>query len=118
MNTPVIVIEEGRVTISPVSRGIWLTQYEIAETFGVFVSAINSNIRSILKNEILQEDAVCRHRNNKDGSVLTQYNMEMITALAFRLKSRPAHFFRKWIIKQATTPVVLWKIPGMDSMLN
>ena len=69
-------------------------------------------------NEILQEDAVCRHRDNGNGSILTLYNLEMITALAFRLKSRQAQYFREWIIEQALNPVILWKIPGMDTMLN
>lgn len=31
----------------------------------------------------------------------------MITALAFRLKSRQAQYFREWIIEQALNPVIL-----------
>lgn len=118
MNTASIKIEKGRVTIRPVAGSIWLTQHEIADLFGVFISAIGSNIRSILKNEILQEDMVCRRRDNGNGSILTLYNLEMITALAFRLKSRQAQYFREWIIEQALNPVILWKIPGMNAMLN
>lgn len=117
MNTASITIEEGRVTIRPVAGGIWLTQHEIADIFGVFISAINSNIRSILKNEILQEDMVCRHKETKIG-ILTLYNLEMITALAFRLKCRRAQYFREWITSQALNPMILWKIPGMNAMLN
>lgn len=118
MNTTSIIIEEGRVTIRPVAGEVWLSQHEIADIFDVFVSAINSNIRSILKSQILQEDAVCRHRDNGNGSILTLYNLEMITALGFRLKSRRAQYFREWITEQALNPVILWKIPGMDIMLN
>jgi len=120
MNTAPITIEEGRVTIRPAAGGVWLTQHAIADIFGVFVPAINSNIRSILKSGILQEDEVCRHKETKTGiSVL--YNLEMITALAFRLKSRQAQHFRRWITSRAlnpATPAILWKIPGMDIMLN
>lgn len=118
MNTASIKIEEGRVTIRPVAGGVWLTQHEIADLFGVFISAVGSNIRSILKNEILREDMVCRRKDNGNGSILTLYNLEMITALAFRLKSRQAQYFREWITGQALNPVILWKIPGMDVMLN
>lgn len=117
MNTASITIEKGRVTIRPAAGGIWLSQHEIADIFGVFVSAINSNIRSILKSEVLQEDVVCRHKETKTG-ILTLYNLEMITALAFRLKSRRAQYFREWIIGQALNPTILWKIPGMNAMLN
>ena len=118
MNTTSITIEKGRVSIRPVAGSVWLTQHEIADLFGVFISAIGSNIRSILKSEILQEDAVCRRRDNSNGSILTLYNLEMITALAFRLKSQQAQYFREWIIKQVLNPVILWKIPGMNAMLN
>jgi hypothetical protein len=112
------MIEKGRVTIRPVAGGVWLTQHEIADIFDVFVSAINSNIRSILKSEILQEETVCRRKDNGNGSILTLYNLEMITALAFRLKSRQAQYFREWITEQALNPMILWKIPGMNAMLN
>ena len=117
MNTKSIIIEEGRVTIRPVSGGVWLTRHEIADIFGVFISAVNTNIRSILKNEVLQEDEVCRHKETKTG-ILTLYNLEMVTALAFRLKSRQAQHFRRWITGQALTPTILWKIPGINAMLN
>jgi hypothetical protein len=114
MNTTSIKIEEGRVIIRSIAGGVWLTQHEIADIFGVFISAINSNIRSILKNEILREDMVCRHKDNGNGNILTLYNLEMITALAFRLKSRQAQYFREWITGQALNPVILWKIPGIN----
>ncbi|MCK9502013.1 MAG: protein-tyrosine kinase [Lascolabacillus sp.] len=118
MNTTSIKIEEGRVTIRLKAGNVWLTQHEIADIFDVFISAINSNIRSILKSEILQEETVCRRKDKGNGSILTLYNLEMITALAFRLKSRQAQCFREWITSQALNPVILWKIPGMDAMLN
>ena len=35
-----ITIEEDRITIYPAIEKIWLTQYQIADTFGVFVSAL------------------------------------------------------------------------------
>lgn len=95
MNTASITIEKGRVIIRPVAGGIGLTQHEIADLFGVFISAIGSNIRSLLKSGILQEDAVCRRKDNGNGSILTLHNLGMITALAFRLKSRQAQYFRE-----------------------
>jgi hypothetical protein len=117
MNTTSITIEEGRVTIRPTAGGVWLTQHQIADLFGVFISAINSNIRSILKSGILRENEVCRRHENGKGFV-EMYNLEMITALAFRLKSHKAQQYRRWLIEQALNPLILWKIPGMDTMLN
>ena len=118
MNTSPITIEDGRVIIRSATNGIWLTQHEIARLFSVFVPAVGGNIRSMLKTGILREETVCRKVRNKTGGILTLYNLEMITALAFRLKSCEAEQFRRWIVGQAIIPVMLWKIPGMETLLN
>lgn len=118
MNTASIIIENGYVTVHPVKGAVWLTQHQIADLFGVFVSAVNANIRSILKSEVLREEQVCRRETTGNGSISTLYNLEMIMALAFRLKSRKAEQFRRWIIRQAVNPLVVWKVPGMDTILN
>ncbi len=95
-----------------------MSQHQLADLFGVFVSAIGANVRTILKSEVLDERRVVRQRTYKDGSFTTLYNLEMIAALAFRLKSRQAEAFRKWIVRQATSPAVLWQVPRTDMMPN
>lgn len=117
MESTPIIIEKGRVSIHPTNGTVWLTQHQIADLFGVFISAVNSNIRSILKSDVLKEERVCRYENTPNGGMIL-YNLEMITALAFRLKSGKAEQFRNWIIEQAVNPLVIWKIPGMGIMLN
>lgn len=44
-----ISIENGRVEIHTPENRVWLTRHQIADLFGVFVPAVGSNIRSILK---------------------------------------------------------------------
>jgi len=98
-----IKIEEGRVVISPVDGTIWLSQYQIAHLFDCFIAKISSNTRSILKTGVLDERKVCRTYYYKNGDSVEQYNLEMITALSFRIKSHNAEIFREWIMKKATT---------------
>lgn len=112
-----ITIENGRVIIRPMHGKIWLTQHQISDLFDVFISAVNSNIRSILKSGVLSEEKVSRYEKSTKGGTML-YNVEMITALAFRLKSRKAEQYRNWIIEQALTPPIIWTIPGMDIMQN
>lgn len=50
-----ISIENGRVEIHAPENRVWLTRHQIADLFGVFVPAVGSNIRSILKSGILCE---------------------------------------------------------------
>jgi hypothetical protein len=100
-----------------------MTGHQLADLFGVFVSAVGANIRSILKSEVLDERRVVRQRTHRDGSATTLYSMEMITALAFRLKSPKAEAFRQFIVRQAmssssSSSVVLWQIPRTETMPN
>ncbi|WP_303204816.1 protein-tyrosine kinase [Alistipes finegoldii] len=119
MTTQPITIENGQVTIRPVANGVWLTQSQIVDLFGVFISAVGANIRAILKSGVLHEERVCRRTRCRNGNIVERYNLEMITALAFRLKSENAEAFRRWIVERATTPAIVWKMPtSKDRMLN
>ena len=118
MTMQLITIENDRVTIRPTDGSVWLTQHQIADLFCVFVSAVGANIRSIRKSGILREEDTCRMKLYKDGSSIEVYSLEMITALAFRLKSENAEIFRRWIIKRATTPEVVWKVPTTNTSIN
>ena len=118
MRTTPITIDNGQVTIHSSATAVWMSQHQLADLFGVFVAAIGANVRSILKSEVLDERRVVRQRTYKDGSFTTLYNLEMITALAFRLKSRQAEAFRKWIVRQAASPAVLWEIPRTETLVN
>lgn len=113
-----ITIENNRVILRPTSCGVWLTQHQIADLFGVFVSAVGANIRSIRNSGVLCEDAACRMKRYKDGSSVEVYSLEMIAALAFRLKSENAEIFRRWIIERATTPEVVWMMPTTNTSIN
>ena len=57
-----ISIENGRVEIHTPENRVWLTRHQIANLFGVFVPAVGSNIRSILKSGIQIGRASCRER--------------------------------------------------------
>ena len=118
MTTQPITIENDRVTIRPTSDGVWLTQHQIADLFCVFVSAVGANIRSIRKSGVLCEDRVVRRTRCSSGNIVEIYSLEMIVALAFRLKSREASIFRRWIIERATTPEVVWKMPTTNTSIN
>ena len=118
MTTQSITIANGQVTIHHATNGVWLTQSQIADLFGVFTAAVSANIRAILKSGVLHEERVCHRTRCRSGNIVERYNLEMITALAFRLKSDNAEVFRRWIVERATTPAVVWKIPKMGMIVN
>ena len=96
-----IIISEKKVTIVPVNGTVWLSDWQIAQLFEVYQVKISSNIRSILKSGVLRAEEVfyCHHYEN--GSCIDLYNLEMITALAFRIHSPKTDLFRNWLMKQA-----------------
>ena len=87
MMTQPITIKNGLVTIRPTALGVWLTQAQIADLFGVFTAAVNANIRAIRKSGVLHEEHVCRRTRCRDGNIVERYSLEIVAALAFRLKS-------------------------------
>jgi len=95
-----ITISENGITIVPVNGTVWLSDWQIAQLFEVFQAKISSNIRSILKSGVLRAEEVsyCHHYEN--GNCVDLYNLEMITALAFRIHSPKADLFRNWLMKQ------------------
>lgn len=97
MNREIITIENGIVSV-PALAGIWMTQHQLADLFQCFVAKINANVRAILKTGVLDEANVCRTHYYKNGNSVEQYNLEMIVALSFRIRSRNAEVFRKYII--------------------
>lgn len=97
MNREIITIENGIVSV-PASAEIWMTQHQLADLFQCFVGKINANVRAILKTGVLDETNVCRTHYYKNGNSVEEYGLEMIIALSFRIQSRNAEVFRKYII--------------------
>ncbi len=119
MTTQPITIKNRQVVIHTNGNGVWLTQSQIADLFGVFTAAVNANIRAILKSGVLHEEHVIRRTRYRDGNIVERYSLEMIVTLAFRLKSENAEVFRRWIIERATTPALVWKMPTInDGVMN
>ena len=97
MKRETINIENGIVSV-PASAEIWMTQHQLANLFQCFVGKINANVRAILKTSVLNETNICRTYHYKNGNFVEQYNLEMIIALSFRIQSRNAEVFRKYIV--------------------
>ena len=119
MTTQPITIENGRVTIRPTATGVWRTQSQIADLFGVFTAAVSTNIRAISKSGVLHEEHICRRTRCRNGNIVERYSLEIVAALSFRLKSENAEVFRRWIVERATTPAIVWKMPTRnDGVMN
>jgi hypothetical protein len=104
-----ITISESGVNITAENGTVWMSEYEIARLFEVFVAKVSSNVRSILKSDVLRANEVCLCYYYTNGGSVDLYNLEMITALAFRIHSYKANLFRKWLMKRAVEQPIFVK---------
>ena len=99
MNRGIITISETGVVTVPTAP-VWMTQFEIADLFGVFSCDIRKAIRAIYKNKELSETYTMKYIKQTDGISYDVYNLEMIIAIAFRLCSKEGFQFRRFVINE------------------
>lgn len=94
--------EDGlaQINLTAIEGTVWLTQEEISDLFDKGRSTVTEHIQNILSDEELSEDSVCRNfrrtaKDGKDYNVL-HYNLDMILAVGFRVRSPRAVQFRRW----------------------
>ena len=102
MSRGIITISETGVVIMPTAP-VWMTQYEIADLFGVFSCDVRKAIRSIYKNKELNKLGTMKYLKQPDGISYDVYNIEVIIAVAFRICSKESVLFRRFIINEIST---------------
>ena len=99
MNRGIITISETGVVTVPTAP-VWMTQFEIADLFGVFSCDIRKAIRAIYKNKELSETYTMKYIKQTDGISYDVYNLEMVIAIAFRICSKETLLFRRFVINE------------------
>lgn len=121
MNRGIITISETGVVTVPTAP-VWMTQFEIADLFGVFSCDIRKAIRAIYKNKELSETYTMKYIKQTDGISYDVYNLEMIIAIAFRICSKESFQFRRFVINEICaskkgSPTILFFSCGKGSNL-
>lgn len=94
---------------------VWLTQKEISELFQTTTQNITQHIKDIYETFELEESETCKNylqvqkEGNREVSREAKfYNLEMILAIGYRIRSHRGTQFRKW----ATTTLKEYLIKG------
>lgn len=106
-NTKIVIYqsEDGKTKIQTTleNETLWLTQKNIAEVFNVTVATINEHIKNIYGDRELEENSTIRNFLivQKEGQREVKrdtkhYNLDMIIALGYKVKSTTATQFRVW----------------------
>lgn len=83
---------------------LWLTQAQMCELYQTSKSNVSEHIKHIFEEGELDEESVVRkfRTTASDGKSYntTFYNLDMIIALGYRIKSVIATRFRQWVTQQ------------------
>ena len=91
---------------------VWLTRQQLADLFGRDYKTISKHINNALKEELEDSVVVAKFANTtQHGAIVgkTQthekeyFNLEMVTSVGYRVKSKRGVQFRKWanrVLKQ------------------
>lgn len=89
-----------RIDVKLEDETLWLTQAQMCELYQCSKSNISEHIKHIFEEGELQEEAVVRkfRTTASDGKsyVTNYYNLDMIIALGYRVRSIIATRFRQW----------------------
>ena len=84
---------------------VWMTKEEIADMLGLSEAIIARTIRTIYKNrEQYEADTMQRipfPRHEHQGWTIEVYNLDFIIYLTYKLPSRNARIFRKYMTNKA-----------------
>lgn len=121
MNRGIITISETGAITMPTAP-VWMMQFEIADLFGVFSCDVRKAIHAIYKNKELDEFDTMKYVKQSDGISYDVYNLEMVIAITFRIRSKESTLFRRFVINEISTtkrekPITLFVSCGRDNNL-
>ena len=102
--------EDGKVNLEVQidSETVWLTQQQIAKLYGKAVSTINEHLKNIFAEEELKESTCVKKFGISEFMQKTPfyYNLDVILAVGFRVRSKQGTLFRQWAIERLKNYIV------------
>ena len=99
MDRGIITISENGAVSMPTAP-VWMTQQEMCDTFNVFGCYVRKAVHAIYKNKELLESDTMRYVRQDNGISYDVYSLEMVIAVAFRLRSRESMAFRRFVMNK------------------
>ena len=104
MSRGIIRMTEGDKVTMPLID-VWMTKDEIADMFGLPEALVYRTIRTIYKKSELYEhetaDRIPFPRHEHQGWTIEVYNLDLILYLTYKLPSRNAQIFRRYMTNKA-----------------
>ena len=94
----ITICENGAVTMP--TAPVWMTQQEMSDAFNVFGCDIRRAIRAVYKNMELLENDTMRYIRQSNGISYDVYSLEMVVAVAFKLRTKECMAFRRFVMRK------------------
>lgn len=91
--------ESGSLILPTDTNRIAMTEYEIAELFGVIVPTVRAAIKAVYRSGVIREGDAKRYLRTANGNIIEVYSLETIVALAFRVDSFGANKVREYLFR-------------------
>ena len=98
------ITDEGAIIAPQNPHRVRMTIGEIAALLGVFYPTAKRHIRAIEKSGVAQGDYSMCCVADRYGVHPEFYGLEMVAAVAFRVRSWQADTFRRWLMERITQP--------------
>lgn len=95
----ITIDEQGRLNIPTDTVSVWMTEAELIGMFDATAGAVHTGIKTIFKENALNDYEVCKYIRLDSGNSADVYNMEVIIALAFRIRSQGATKLREYVLR-------------------
>lgn len=100
MKREILLLDENGALLVPTDTNrIAMTEYEIAELFGVIAPTIRAAIKAVYRSDVVREEDARRYLRTVNGNGIEVYDIEMIFALAFRIDSFGANKVREYLFR-------------------
>ena len=104
MKNEIILFEdqEFKLEVNMKDETVWLNSNQIADLFERDIKTIRKHINNALNEELLGESVVAKFATTgSDGKTykVEHYNLEMISSVGYRVKSKRGILFRRWANK-------------------
>ena len=100
----ITITDEGAIVAPQNPNRARMTIGEIAALLGIYYPTAKRHIRAIEKVGIADGDYSMTCVSEGTTAYPIYYGLEMITAVAFRVRSWQADTFRRWLMERATQP--------------
>ena len=109
--------EITRVSVRFANEDVWLTQNQLAEIYDTTKQNISLHIDNILKDKELVAERTVKEfltvrleGNRKVQRSIVHYNLDMIIALGYRIRSIIATRFRQWATERLKEYIIKMKL--------